>query len=162
MEFKDDGKPKQITWRVFQLVPKPESGVWLLFNKKSERKMKTMNLSLNLLLFFFKNRVSMIWLTARPSKLDRDSNVTGFSRSEWSRRIKKLTKRFNLKISLFRSYLNICFPYTSDHIWILFSVHKRSQTVIFEYFCFLTIKFCLLNIFVFSSLLDKLWFMVSY
>ena len=98
MEFKDDGKPKQITWRVFQLVPKPETPVWLLFNKKSERKMKTMNLSLNLLLFFFKNRVSMIWLTARPSKLDRDSNVTGFSRSDWSRRIKKLTKRFNLKI----------------------------------------------------------------
>ena len=63
MEFKDDGKPKQITWRVFQLVPKPESGVWLHTNKKSERKMKTMILSLNLLLFsvfFFKKLVSMI------------------------------------------------------------------------------------------------------
>ena len=81
-------KTKQKTWRVFQLVPKHESGVWLLHIKKSERKMKTMILSLNLLLFFFKKRVNMIdLLTAGPSKVNRDSIVKGFSLSRYNKQL---------------------------------------------------------------------------
>ena len=50
--------------------------------------MKTMILSLNLLLFFFKKRVNMIdLLTAGPSKVNKDSIVKGFSLSRYNKQL---------------------------------------------------------------------------
>ena len=59
MEFKDDGKPKQMTWRVFRPALKSDPGG--LFTLQQEARKKNENRDFEQF-FFSKKRVSMIWI----------------------------------------------------------------------------------------------------